>query len=701
MSSAIQNPRVPATTAFDLTELFPTRTKWELPPHSGGRRSKGTRLANIMALTARKCFTESLRLAEIATMSQHDEGRVYRFGEFALDKGARTLLRNDQSILLTPKEFEALLILVESNGEAVGRDHLLRSVWPDTFVGDTSLARNISVLRKHLGAETIRTVPKYGYRFELRVTQGCSQAKVSEPIDASGTVVSESSAAQEEPSALPIVAGRSRFVWPLIAAVVVLGLIGMGVAARHLVLEKPVPARLAVLPFRNLSSSVAETDYLRDGLAEELTSHLSQLDYKQLRVLARGSTGQYLNTKQSPSEVATELGAGYLLDGTVAFDRGTARLTVEIVDGKDQTIRWSRQFSRPIEDLPSVQDEIVDAVASTVHVEIQSDGRHSSTPNETTSIAAHDEYLLGRYQLEQKTFAAEQQAIAHFERAVVLDYKYAKAYEGISETYIFMAGIMPERQAYSEARVAAQKALHLNNGMAEAHRNLAWILFNDESDLQGSEREYRRAIELNPDDARAHHWYSQLLAAERRNKESLEEATTGYQLDPRSLGSAYNYAFMLIEAGQAQDGVERLEELAKREPSNDVIWGYLGIGYARLRQFGKSAAAFDRAMSCSSLKVNYRAATAYALAMNGEKDKAKQIVEDLEAKSAKGAWIPGEAMAVAYIGLGDRDRAFAWLQKGAENGSVTLLEVNTDPIYTELSSDPRFGNIVAQLRRPR
>lgn len=618
--------------------------------------------------------------------------RVHYFGEFSLSRSARTLSRKGELISLTPKEFETLLLLVECAGNAVKKEELIRTIWPDTFVGDGSLARNISVLRKHLGAEAIQTIPKFGYRFSLPVS-------ANEGGSALETRTSDAPAQVAE--MLPM-AGPTRVTpIPWLGAVVALlaGLLLTGFVIRYDRLFKGETPKLAVLPFRNLSMGPAANDYLRDGLADELTARLSRLDYTRVKVLARGSTRQYLGSSKTPAQISSELRAKYLLDGSVAFDDEGAHLSVELINGPDESILWSKHLSGPVADLSSMQEQIVQSVEASTHAAPQRRVT-DSLPGETTIVEAHDAYLRGRFCLEQKTLASEQQALVSFQSAVKLDPRYARAYEGISETYIFMAGYILPQKPFSLAREAAETAIRLNEQLGEAHRDLAWTLFNGDSELGLAETEYRRSIELNPDDARAHHWYAQLLAAERRSVESLQESTAGYQLDPRSTGSVQNYGFMLIEAGQAGEGIKVLEDLLKREPSSDVIWGYVAIGYSRLGRYDKAAWAFDKAVEISPVKSGYEAAFAYALAMNGDTVKARTIVQKLEKNYAAGTWVPGEAMTVAYIGLGEKEAAFEWLQRGVADRGVTLLEANTEPIYSAFNGDPRFTAILVRLGLP-
>ena len=240
-------------------------------------------------------------------------------------------------------------------------------------------------------------------------------------------------------------------------------------------------------------------------------------------------------------------------------------------------------------------------------------------------------------------------------------------------------------------------AIHLNDGLAQAHRDLAKVLFCNDPNQDDAEQEYRRALQLNPSDAKTHHWYAQLLVAERRTDEALREASTGLALDPLSLGSNSNYAFILIQAGQPAQAVLHLQELQKRDPKNELIYEYLGRAYDGLHEYGRAVESFKQAGELSESKYRYEANLAYALAKSGDVAGAQSLADVLEAKADSGEWIPASAMTEAYIGLGKKDRAFFWFNGCVAEHSCTLLEANAEPIYSGLSGDRRFEKIAGPL----
>ena len=622
----------------------------------------------------------------------------FQFGDFTLDPAARCLFRGCQPIPMTPKEFRTLLVLIEAAGSAVEKETLIREVWPDTYVGDGSLARNISVLRKHLGEDSIQTVPKYGYRFSYQVR------KVQRDTESGGSGSRESPVLKEpvEPE-LPENSRMRTLRYPglwLSLVVICLAIAGtLSWSLRDLYLQKAqisTASRIAVLPFRNLSKD-SETAYLSDGLAEELITTLGQLDPSRMRVLASGSSKQYSGTAKTPAQISHELAAQYLVDGTVRVKDQNVELSIRLIDGHDQAVIWSGRFVRPLGELQQMQTQIADAIAKEIEIKAVPADTGALDAMDSSNPLAYQAYLHGRFELEKKNVPSFRRALEQFTNAVEFDPNYARAYAGISETYINLADNEPTGPDYAYAKAAALTALGKDENLAEAHRDLAGVLFSEDSDLEGAEKEYLRAIQLNPSDAHTHHWYAQLLIAERRTSEALQQANFGLTLDPLSLASNFDYAFILIHAGRPEEAIRHLEILREREPNNEVIYGYLGRAYSAIHQYDRAADSFKRAMELSDLKYQYEGNWAYALGKNGDSAHARRLVAEMESKVHSGVWIPASTMTEAYIGLGDKDRAFSWLRRCVAEHSCTLLEVNNEPFYSGLSHDPRFAQITAPL----
>jgi Tfp pilus assembly protein PilF len=306
--------------------------------------------------------------------------------------------------------------------------------------------------------------------------------------------------------------------------------------------------------------------------------------------------------------------------------------------------------------------------------------------------------LRGRLALERKNEESFKLAQREFREATVLDPKFALAYAGLSEVYLNLANNMPTGPAYANAKEAALAAIRMDERTAEAHRDLAFVLDNSESDWSGAEREYRQALALNPSDARAHHWYAQYLVAQGKPEQALREAQAGLELDPLSESSNYNYCLMLIENGEYDEAISRLQRELLREPKSEVVYGYLGIAYDRKHEYDKSAIAFQHAADASVLHKSYEANAARSLALAGKAAQARQIVTRLRKEMDRGAWMPSVNLSLAYFALGDQKEGFFLLRKALQEHSCTLLEMNTEPTLVALKGDPRMLALRKEFR---
>jgi TolB-like protein/DNA-binding winged helix-turn-helix (wHTH) protein/Tfp pilus assembly protein PilF len=632
---------------------------------------------------------------------------VYQFADFRLDTGARRLLKGEEAVALAPKEFQTLTLLVEAQGRALEREFMMRSIWPDTVVGDTSLGRSISVLRKHLGSGSIEAVPRFGYRFGLPVVV-CEEHPL--PV-----------AAETHDLAQPEAVGRTRqrpfwsgafkgtAVVRLAALVLVVVAMGFAVergAGRRVsaTIESPKTTgryglvRLAVLPFRNVSAKAADTNYMRDGIAEELTARLGELNLKHLQVLARSTTSQYVDTTKPTAMIASETGAQYLLEGSVQFEKNDARVTAYLVDAETQAVVWSQVLQRPVRELSSIQEEIANRIAANPAFAGKLEAQRRSS---VVSVVpeAHDEYLRGRFELSQARRDSYQRALTHFERAVKLDPSYAKGYSGIAEAYIYMTDTLPVAYCYEKAHDAVMTALQFDEALSDAHRDLAWLQMYERNDAVGAETEFHRALELNPDDARTHHWYASMLADKQRYNEAVQQATTGYQLDPRSAPSVAHYGSVLAQAGDLDHGKQMIDAALKLDPGYEAAWGYLGMVDTRMQRYPEAAAAYDHAASFESFSASYLADAAYARAKAGDKTDARKLLQLLTQRMERREWFPAQAMAMTQAALGNKAETGEWLRKAVQDNTVTVFELNHEPFSSEMKDQPELPSLLAEAAR--
>ena len=655
----------------------------------------------------------------------------YKFDPFVLDVEERVLLRNGRPVAVTPKVFDMLLLLVQNHGCVVSKQKILDTLWPDVFVEESNITFNITMLRKILGDTKreplyIETVPRRGYRFIANVEEPLNssvvtsqiaytriQAADSELIIGGDEFKSDLGLAKLPKIELPG-AGKSdnalkaktagemsrRGRWKtLLAAAAVAGVlvaVGWLLLLRHRSSAQSQPdagrLMLAVLPFQNLTGNTAQ-DYFSDGLTEEMITQLGNLDPDHLGVIARTSVMHYKNNQEPLDQIGRELQVQYLLEGSVRRESDRVRITTQLIQIKDQTRVWSREYDRELIHLLSLQGEIAKEVADEIHLTL---GDHTriepvSQTLSTKSPEAYDLYLKGQYCWNKRWL---QQAIEYFQQATAKDPNYARAYAGLADCYALMGGYSarPQNEFMPQARTAALRALELDGNLAEAHTALALIVQNYDYDWQTAEKEYRRAIELNPNYATAHHWYAEHLAWSGRFDEALRESERARQLDPLSLVIAVDNGAILYFSRQYDQAIQKLRAVQEMEPNfpriHIVVFAYVEKGMY-------TEALADTKNWHEGSSPWFWSVLAYTYGRAGQQPEAQRALDKLLELNRR-QQIDPSALIWAYIGMGNKDQAVIWLEKAySQHSSLTTLKV--DPIYDPLRSDPRFQDLLRRV----
>ena len=337
---------------------------------------------------------------------------------------------------------------------------------------------------------------------------------------------------------------------------------------------------LAVMPFENFTGDPGE-DYFSDGLTEEMISQLGDLDPAHLGVIARTSVMHYKHSQESIPQIGKELGVQYVIEGSVRRDSERVRITAQLIQVKDQSHVWAREYDRDLGHLLELQGEIAREVANEIDTSlngrrrIQAAQGVASRPPGTKSYVAYDLYLKGRYFWNKRTEEGFHQAADYFQLAIDKDANYAQAYAGLADTFSLMSTwyMGPQNELMPKARAAALRALELDEGLAEAHASLALIEENYDYDWPGSEKEFRRAIELNPQYATAHQWYAEFLSRQGRFDEAFAESSQAQQLDPLSLIIATDHASILYYSRQYESAIEQYRSVLELDPANDHAQG--------------------------------------------------------------------------------------------------------------------------------
>lgn len=636
-------------------------------------------------------------------MSWRLEGRVLVFGPFRLEVDQRLLRRNGDIVPLAPKEFETLLALAESGGGLLSKEALIARVWPDTFVTDSSLARNISVLRKALGNDIIQTTPKVGYRLTLTVTEQLPEAEQPSIEPAVNPAEGKSAAALSElPDSKASAFARNLaiyFLLPLaiiaIASLWVHGYSHVHPASDH----SPRHLRIVVLPFQNFTGN-PQDDYLCDGLTEALISEFARLDTDKLGVIARTSAMHYKQTSETVPQIARNLRVDYVVESSVRGSGSALQITTQLVRGRDASHLWTGEYERHLTDVLGLERSIAVAIAQEI------DAKLVPAPGQETRSAhrvdpdAYRYYQLGRMFLEKRNRQDNFQALEYFRRALQLDPQYARAYAGLADTYLVMgAGYMKPLDAYTKASAAAQHALALDHSIAEAYTALGYEKFINEWDWTGAQEDYEKAIALQPGDAEAHHWYAIYLEAMHRSDEAIEQIKLAMDLDPLSLPISQNAGFIYIQAGRYPEAVSQLQHALEIDPHSSEAYGYLGLAYEYMHQYPNALQAFRRAQQVAGDPTAYASDVGEVEALMGNRGAAYRVAQQL-LRHRRDQNFSACPLALLYATLGERKPAFQWLRRAVEDRSCTATEINNAQQLDGLRSAPDFALLKRELKLP-
>jgi TolB-like protein/Tfp pilus assembly protein PilF len=496
--------------------------------------------------------------------------------------------------------------------------------------------------------------------------------------------------------------GRSRFI--LLVATVVLAVIAAAFffgTSRSRGRAEPPQGKymLAVLPFENLTGDPSQ-DYFSDGLTEEMITHLGNLDPDHLGVIARTSVMQYKNNKDGLSRIGRELGVHYVLEGSVRRESGKVRIAAQLILMKDQTHVWARQYDRDLTSLLKLENELANEVAKEITLTLAKNrelrGEKTSRMMSSEEYAAYDSYLRGRYFWNKRTVEGFQQAIKSFEEAIAKAPDYARAYVGLSDTYALISGydLAPKDETMPKAREAAEKALAIDDGLAEAHASMALIAQNYDWDWRKAEAEYRRAINLDPNYATARHWYAEFLTLQGRFSEALDEIERARQLDPRSLIIAADRGAILYCARRYREAIQQFRAVLEMEPNfpraQIVVFAYIEEGMTQ--EALRDLAEWQKIQDGPFTWMLY----AYVHGQAGHKTEALRFLHKLETERSK-RYLDSSKLIVAHLGVGDNEQALKWCEKGLSERSTGLVWLRVDPVYDPLRSDPRFHALLAKV----
>jgi len=635
---------------------------------------------------------------------------VVRFGTYEVSLQSGEVRKAGLRIRVQQQPMKLLGILLEHPGEVVTREELRGRVWPDESFGDFDQALNIAIgkLRTALGdsAENprfIETLPKRGYRFiaDVSVLEADARPKKLESVAGDPPAIESGQTLQVAGLAV----ARKRRLWLTRGAIVALAIviiISFSILSVWLFRSRgPAPAgirSLAVLPLENLSGDASQ-NYFADGMTDELITDLAQISA--LRVISRTSVMAYKGARKPLPQIARELNVDAVVEGTVLHSGDQVRITAQLIEASTDKHLWSQSYEGELRDTLALQSRVASAIADQIRINLTPQEQAALKTVKVVDPEAYESYLKGRYFWNKRTADGLKVALAYFKQAIEEDPKYARAYSGLADTYALLGdwqyAVMTPKEAFPEAKAAAIKALELDSTLGEAHNSLAFVLDGFDWDLDAGGKEFRRAIELNPGYATAHHWYAWHLSLLGRFDDAIAEMRKAESLDPLSLIINADLAELLGLAHSYDDSIRQSLKTIEMDPNFALAHNQLAQAYLQKHMYDEAVAELQKAVKLSGNSPTCIANLARAYVASGKRAEAVTLLNTLIKRSTTG-YSNASEIAMIYASLGDTDQAMNWLDKSFEDrfNPGVLLRPGFDP----LRSDPRFQSLVHRVGLP-
>ncbi len=492
------------------------------------------------------------------------------------------------------------------------------------------------------------------------------------------------------PSQVPASPRRRVLTWVAVASALALAI---AASLHFFVGRSDAIDSLAVLPFVNVGAD-PNTEYLSDGITENLINSLSQLP--KLRVVPRTLAFSYKGRETDPRKVGRDLNVRAVLMGRVVQRGDSLNIQTELVDVAEVSQLWGQQYNRKLSDLIVIQEQISKAVSEKLRLRPTGEQQKRLAKRSTENTEAYQAYLKGHYYWERRTPQTIKRAVEYFQQAIDKDPGYALAYAGLADCYANAGDWWTSpRESGPQAKAAATKALEIDNTLAEAHTSLAQTL-QHEWDWAGAEREFQRALELDPNYAVAHHWYSVCLSVTGRTEQAVASMKRAQQLDPLSLIINTRVGLELHFARRYDEAIEQIRKALEMDPSFARGHEYLGMVYEQKAMYREAIAEFQKASELYGGSPSTLGPLGHAYALTGNRGKARQALADLQELSKRRYVSPFET-AVIYTGLGDKERAWEWLGKALEDRSWDMARLKVDRRFDPLRADPRFASLLRRM----
>ncbi|HEY2933560.1 MAG TPA: winged helix-turn-helix domain-containing protein [Acidobacteriota bacterium] len=662
----------------------------------------------------------------------------YRFDDFTLDPASGCLLRHGQEVKLRPKVFDALKYLVENNNRLISKDELIKAVWSDSFVTDDSLVQCIVELRRALGDESqqiIKTVPRRGYIFKAETRKVDAPAAGTiyvEQVEGVRVIIEETetenkhllvsaldskessrstqtfaetapkaptanetlAAAVTQSTARRLIAKIKRHN-RVVAVILAVALAGAATVYFYFAAAGRAIRSVAVLPFVSAGSD-PNTEYLSDGITESIIYSISRLPA--LKVVPSSSVFRYKGKGIVPQTAARELGVRAVMTGRVLQRGADLMISAELIDTRDNSVLWGQQYYRRLADILAVQEEIAKEVSEKLRLSLSNEEQKLLARRHTEKAEAYQSYLKGRFWWNKRNAAGFHKGIEYFNQARSQDPNYALAYVGLADCYMGLSsyGLLASKETFEPASSAVRRALEIDERLVEAHTSLAHITWLYRWDWPGAEREFMRAIVLNPNYATAHQWYSVYLSAMARHDEAIREAKLARVLEPLSISIIQSVARAFYNARLYEQAIATYMETLEIDPNNYRVNSVLDMAYEQRALYDQAVAVRLKAMAVMGAEPEKISSLRKAFAVSGWKGYWRKEL-DFTREAAKKRFVQPYFLARIYARLHDPDHALEWLQKAYSDHSEHLVGLKVDPVFDGLRSDPRFADLLRRI----
>jgi TolB-like protein/DNA-binding winged helix-turn-helix (wHTH) protein/tetratricopeptide (TPR) repeat protein len=642
-------------------------------------------------------------------MSQRTMPQIAHFGVFEVDLQSHELRKRGIKVKLQEQPFQVLGTLLEHPGEVVSREELRRRIWPsDTFVDfDNGLNGAVNRLREALGDSAdsprfVETVPRQGYRF-IAALEDAAPVVGPGVLPKNGAGQAEAALPGKPANELPRVA-RARVLQPRVWGLTSLAVVGLALLALSLASRRhgapgmtapPKIRSIAVLPLENLSGDAGQ-EYFAEGMTDALITDLAQIS--SLKVISRTSVMQYKGTRKPLPEIAKELNVDGIVEGTVTRSGERVRVDAQLIEASTDRHFWARTYDYDLSDVIVLQNEVARAIANEIEAKVTPQEQARLLRREPVDPQAYELYLKGRYFWNKRTDASVRKSIDYFQQAIQRDPNYALAYAAVAEAYVIGGDLSPA-ESCSKARAAARTALQMDEGLAEAHTALAICLLRD-WDWAGAEKEFQRAIALNPNYAWAHQCYGfGFLRTMGRLDAAAMEMKRAHELDPLSLIIAWHdgkhRTSKQLDDFMLENNLKKLE----LDPNFAHTHLVLGMVYTRKGMYQDAIAHLQKAIELTGGEPGPLSALGYTYAVLGRRNEALKVLQQLTLLS-KRRYVSPYDIALIYVGLGEKDLAFDWLEKGVTDHDIPLASLRIEPEWASLRSGSRYSELIRRTGLP-